>query len=453
MSALIVALLWAVNLFAQQDYFTPENKIDGLEYFKKKFIKMCTQVKKTQDPVSSEEIHRLASAVEKLILTGYRKALAENPKVQEAFVRDIRDLAANDGCQREANDCRTRLASLALFYVERFRPDVPDCQEYTVTPAAVADRKESCENELRYRKMSLEGVHGSNYGTAGPAIYKKQIIYLKNYVAFEVFKTVFQKDKSTLHICDPVTAGPSYLYSLEFKEPGSIYAGLDPDYDILKHLPPECEAEKKNLLHEFISAHRGDDRTLVRPEEVLPLKDLIGGFLAKAVDHIVTDVAVTVTSSRLPFYATVGGQKVLDPKSDEKNLAIASKRSLHVERLLEELRVAYPQRASISFRSSAELAGPVFHPTNLNERYITRMNPGYSEKIEALFRNNERSYRDSILLAGAADLLDEKKYANLFQARFMPFHGYRVLIRGFRKDEMRCVQLIEKDGKTFFSKR
>ncbi len=453
MSAFLVAMLWSVNLLAQQDYFTPENKKDGLEYYKKKFIKTCTQVKKKQDPVSSDEMQRLASRVEKLILDGYRQALAENPKVQDAFVRDVRELAASDGCQREANDCRTRLGALALFYVERFRPDVPDCHEYTATPASPAARKETCENQLRYRKMSLEGVHGSNYGTGGAAMYKKQIIYLKNYVAFEVFKAVFQQEKSTLHICDPVPSGPSYLYGIEFKEPGTIYAGLDPDFDILKHLPPECEAEKKNLLLEFIPAHRGEDRTLVREEEVIPVKELIGGFLGKAVEYIVTEVSVTVTSSRLPFYSTIQGQKVPDPKSDEKNLTIATRRSLRVDRLLEELRTAYPQRASISFRSSAELAGPAFHPTNLNERYVTRMNPGYAEKIEALFRNNEREYRDRVLLTSAGDLLDEKKYGNLFQARFMPYHGYRVLIRGFRKDEMRCVQLIEKDGNTYFSKR
>ncbi len=453
MSAFLVVLLWSVSLLAQQDYFTPENKIDGLEYYKKKFLKTCTQVKSKQGPVPSEEMQRLASKVENLIVNGYHKALAENPKVKEAFLRDVRELSANNGCQREANDCRTRLAAIALFYVERFRPDVRDCQGYTGTPASAAERKETCENELRYRKLSLEGVHGSNYGTDGAAMYKKQIIYLKNYVAFEVFKAVFQKDNTSLHICDPVPAGPSYIYGIEFTEAGTIYVGLDPDFDILKKLPSECEADKKNLLHEFLPAHRGEDRTLIQQGEVIPVKEMISGFLAKAEDLIITDVSVTVTSSRLPFYAKVAGEKVLDPKSDEKNLAIATKRALLVERLLEELRLAYPQRASIAFRSSAELAGPQFHPTNLNERYVTRMNPGYAEKIEALFRDNERDYRDRVFVSGAGDLLDEKKYGNLFQARFMPYHGYRVLIRGFRKDEMKCVQFLEKDGKTYFSKR
>ncbi len=448
-----MALLWASNVFAQQEYFTPENKRDGLAYYKKQFYKTCTRLKPKQDPVPPEEIRRLAAEVTGLVGRSYRQAFAENPKVRAALERDLAEVAASDACQREANDCRARLAGLAMFYVERFRPDVPGCEGYVAVPASAAGHKEPCENELRYRKMVLQGVHGSNYGTAGPGMYKKQIVYLKNHVAYELFKLAFKKDKSNLHLCDAVPSGAAYHYGVDFKEPGSYYVGLDPDFDVQAQLPPECEAEKKNLLFEFLPAPFDGDRITVRPDEVAPVRALVAGFLAGSPDHLVTDVAVTVTTSRTPFTVTVDGRAVLDPKSDEKNLALASRRVLHVDRIFEELRTAHPQRASIAFRAKAELAGPAFRPMDLNDRFVTRMTPGYVEKIEALFRSSEREFRERALVTGPGDLLDEKKYVNLYQARFKPFHGYRVLVRGFRKDELRCVPLLDKDGTTYYSKR
>lgn len=436
---LLTLLSWTTFSFAESFYFSPENKKLGLDYYKKQIYSGCSNLKKVQDPLSPVQMKQLTEQVLKMVSEDFSRAFAENPLVKVALLKDLDVLAKDPACQRIGNHCRTRLLGIPLFYYQRLRPDIPDCQQYV---SGKSPESQQCEVELKFRTKDLKTVP-KNYGAYGIGTYKDELKVTKNNTTMRLFHTIMYRDKTNLHICEE---GSKYRYDLDVNDPGFYYEGLDPENDPSRAIPDDCKEDMTVLDQSFIPTDF-DDRTTVGEDQVGPLKDHVKNFIKSNPSLIVAKIEVVATSAKTPYFITQDGKKVIDPKSQERNLRLAQERAVFAKKVLTELK-STSDFSKIEMSFKATLAGPDFNPTDLNERFVTRMTPGFVERIEALYRQHEKQYLEKALVTGAHELLDSKKYVNIYQVKFKPFQGFRLSISGLKKENMKCGSQ-SKDKKSF----
>jgi hypothetical protein len=433
---LVGFFIWPLLALAQQSYFTPENKAEAFRYFKDKVYRGCSELKVKQDPVSKEDLSLIIDFTKKMVEKSFARAFEENPKVKAAFHKDLDELESDSTCQLSDNHCRARLLSLALYYSQTFRIDLPNCQ--SSQSAARDSNRAHCEVEKKYRTRDLTSLHGSNYGQPGPATYKNQLIKLKNEFAADLFTLIMQKDKENIYICNSVQRGQVHHYALELDEPGGYFVGLDPNFRPEKDSILRCQEEIKILSGEFLRGNFDEDRSTVGQDQIEPLRIKISQYFRSHPDEAVTEVIVTASSSKTPFYTTVAGKKIIDPKSDELNLQIATERAKFAKKLLDEIKASNSAYKDIIFTARAELAGPDFSPSDLNDRFVTKMSPGYMERVDSFYRKSEKLFQEKVFMTSTSDLLNEREFVNFYQVKFKPFHGLSLVFRGFKKDESRC---------------
>ena len=198
--------------------------------------------------------------------------------------------------------------------------------------------------------------------------------------------------------------------------------------------------EKKIPLHqEFIPLDFEKGRSTVGVDQVLPVQTKIQSFLKDHPEMMVTDIEVTASAAKTPFYIDQKGKKVIDPQSNERHLSLSKERAQFVEKSFEELRKTNSEFKKVSTLTKAEVAGPDFEPLDLNDRFVSSMTPNYRDKVEALFEKNKALYADKALVEKPESLLDEKQFVNLYQAKFKPFQGFKLIISGHKKSEMKCI--------------
>jgi hypothetical protein len=423
---LLMVMAGSMSAFSQQEYFTPENKKVGLTHYQKLIYQGCSDLKEKQDLISVPEIKKLTEETSNFVSNTFSKAFAENPKIKTAFLNEVRQISLDPSCQRLGNHCRARLLSTALYYYQQFRADLPGCE---------VDQKNSrCEDEKKFRKSSFQGVHQSHYGSLGVGTYKKELIAVKNNTTDELVKIIVAN-----RICNPVLSGVEYRNILELNEPGDFYTDLIPDFDLAKHIPDRCKDEKKNLLSDFIQTPIDDARTRVGLDDAEPVRKKIIEFMKANPDWIVTDISVTASAAKVPFYHLVNNKKAIDPKSNERALALAKDRSTFISKILSELKASHSKLAQVTLKSPATLAGPDFDPRDLNDRFVTRMTASYFEKIAATFGKHKKLYETEAFKHSHDEFFDESLYPNLFQVKYKPFQGYRIEITGYKKEEMKCL--------------
>lgn len=438
MKVFYLFLIMSTAAFGQQEYFTAANKKTGLEHYQERIYRGCADLKKKQDAISVPEIKRIVSASRKTVEENFSRAFEENPKVKAEFVKDLEAIAKDPVCQKEGNNCRAKLLSLSIYYFQQFRPDIPECQGYIKTSPTSPGFNSQCEMELKYRQSSLNGVT-SGYGVQGPGSYKKELVATKNNTTIRLFNIIMHKDKINLHICHGVQSGVVHQYALDLNDPGDYWVGLDPHYNPAKNIPKECVEEKVSLHSEFVPSNFDEGRTTVGRDQVEPIKSKIIAFIKGNPGMILTDVTVTSSSSRTPYSITIAGKKLVDPNSDAKNLSLAKERALFAETVLSEIKASSSQLSHVKFFIDAELAGPEFDSMDLNDRFVTRMSPGYLERLDALYKRYEKLYIEQALKTSAQDLMDEKEFVNLYQAKYKPFQGFRIHIKGYKKEDMKCL--------------
>lgn len=438
MKAFYLFMFMSTAAFGQQEYFTEANKKDGLEHYQERIYRGCAEKKKIQDAVSVEEINKIVSGARKTVEQNFSRAFEENPKVRAEFNKDLDAIAKDPVCQQEGNNCRAKLLSLSIYYYQQFRPDIPECQGYLKAPPMTKGYNSQCEVELKYRQSNLNGV-SSGYGMQGAGSYKKELVATKNNTTIRLFNIIMHKDKTNLHICNGVQSGTVHQYALDLNDPGDYWVGLDPHYNPSKNIPKECVEDKVSLHSEFVPTNFDEGRNTVGRDQVEPIKSKVLAFIKGNPGMILTDVIVTSSSSKTPFNITIAGKKMVDPNSDAKNLSLAKERALFAETVLAEIKASSSQLSHVNFLTAFELAGPDFDSVDLNDRFVTRMTPGYLERLDALFQRYKKIYEEQAYKTSAQDLMDEKQFVNLYQAKYKPFQGFRIHIKGYKKEDMKCL--------------
>lgn len=438
MKALLFSLIFITSgAMAQQEYFTSQVKSAGIDYFKKQIFAGCKSSNEYQDGMNPFELKKLKEEAQKIVLENFSQAFAENPKIKEGYLKDLNDIAVDPSCLKDLNQCRVRLMSLSMYYYQQFRPDLPECK----TDSSLPD----CGSETRYRKSSFEGVHSSNYGATGIGKYKEQLIAHKNATTRKLFNLLLRKNEREYHICYSVGKGDPYQYQLDLEEPGGYHENLESDFYPGKTLPKDCVDEKKVLHQEFIRTSIYGDRFKVGLDEVEPVRKSLSDFLKANAELIITDIDVSANVAKLPTFMTVKGRQVIDPKSSEINRAVAKDRSEFLQKMFEGLKGSYSFLGKVNLTVKGVLSGPEFSPMDLNERFVTHMTPDYIDRVNAAFTTHKKIYNEVALMPTSEELTQESKFATLFEAKYKPFQGYRIIVKGYRKEEMKC---LVKDQKT-----
>jgi hypothetical protein len=436
----LLILLTGNLLWAQSDYFSVENKKKGLKYFEQQIHKGCTSYKSERVPITPEEMKSLTTIASDMVSKRFSKAFKESPKVKEHYLKDIQELSREKLCQLKNNHCRIKILAISMYYYNLLRPDIPNCMN--------SELSEECRIEKKFRQSSLQGVYNGSYGLAPVGIYKKILLKIKNDTTLDIFNEIMMDTKGDVLICDKVKTGDQYNYNFETKEPGKYFKDLDPDYDIRNNLTKACQEKKIKLHSDFEVLDFDSDRLTLGESQVLPVKEIVKEFVISHPEMVVTDIAIVASSSRAPLYKSVAGKKVIDPESDKRNLSLAEERSRFANKVFSDLKNENFNFKNIRFRHKAELAGPEFSPVDFNSRFITRLTPGYLQKVEALYNEFEKRFNVQAITHSYQDLIDEKKYPNLFLAKFKPFHGFRIIFIGFKKNEMKCLNETKSKSKS-----
>ncbi len=209
-----------------------------------------------------------------------------------------------------------------------------------------------------------------------------------------------------------------------------------------------CVEEKKVIHEEFIPTSFNADRGTVGKDQVEPLKQKILDFVNAQADVVFTDVSVTSSSSKIPFYITQLGKKKIDPESNNKNIALAREREKFVLLMLQEIQKAQSKLDKTNLIVNAELSGPDFTPMDLNTRFLTKMSKDYNKMIKNLYHENKKIYQEEALIKSESELLDENKFVNYYQAKFKPFEGFRLMITGQKKCSVRPGEMRPSPAKT-----
>ncbi len=199
----------------------------------------------------------------------------------------------------------------------------------------------------------------------------------------------------------------------------------------------ECHEEKQNLLSEFIPTSFDKGRSTVGADVVVPIKLKIQDFISSRPDLLITDISIDSMSSRAPFFIS---KTLIDPRSDERNFELAQERAIFAAKALEEIKNSRSEHSSIKITTKAFLAGPAFNRIDLNTRFVTKMTPGFDEKMRALFEENKEFYINQALVKSPQELMDETKFVNYYQAKFKAFQGFKLSILGYIKSDLKCSE-------------
>jgi len=209
--------------------------------------------------------------------------------------------------------------------------------------------------------------------------------------------------------------------------------------------PEVCVENKQILLNELVPLQLNGAKTTIGIDETLPVKALIEQYIVGNPGTTITDVEVISSSSKIP----ANKKKPKDEINAKKNMDIAQQRSEFVGKSLKEIQTTRPSLSKVRFSTSAVLAGPEFDVLDLNTRWMSRdMTPGYKEMLQELYKNNKNFYEEAFIKS-PDELLT---YPTLFEAKFKPFQGFRVLISGFNKKESKCADTTGKTKVTPSSK-
>jgi hypothetical protein len=200
----------------------------------------------------------------------------------------------------------------------------------------------------------------------------------------------------------------------------------------------ECVDTKMILFSEFVPTNFDEGRSTLGLDQVEPVKEKIFNFIKSHPEMKVTDVEVFSGSSQAPFYITLNGKTVINPKSDDEGKRLAEARASDAKTVLGKMKSSSEAFASLNIVTSFNLAGPKFERLDLNNRWVTKMTPKYTQRVEALYEKYADLYKEQALISSAKYLLDENKFGNLFLAKYKPFEGFRITIKGHIIEEMKC---------------
>ncbi len=443
-----------------------------------------------REPISVQDMRDHVDRTKETIQNFYQNSLDKNPELAKELMADLEAIATDKRCQSSGNDCRTTLVATAKFYMDRMRPSLPGCELDKLKPKQLEKVEAYLQSASYNSQASLDGYHEAqcllekkyqdqphldadikqamlssfSVGQKRPnlaARYMWMTVDMNNYAFGEIqmdilYKTVrLDKDnnpvKSTeVHICDPAKSMDSTTYQsplkvLVFKEP-YITAPAPKAQKIVEIKPEPKECIETYEKSKFVPGNFDEGRSDVGLDQAAKLMKEVEDFMNSTDKDIkITDITVYSSSSRTPFSIEVNGKRVIDPESDNRNLALAAQRAASASKILEDVQKTSSALAGINFQVKSELAGPAFEMTDAKLKSLKNTGSQGSEyysKVVELFNANTEMYKTQAVCEDPKDLLDAAKYPSLYHAKFKPFQGYRIVISGHYTKSLKCGDFL-----------
>jgi hypothetical protein len=459
-----------------QNYFTPENQTKEVARMQDLILSGCTVDLKKQPAIGQDEMAFNVDQVKMLIHSKFSKSFEENSLIKEMMDNALNAIAVDPSCAKEGNDCRTRLVATATYYYQNLRPNMPGCDGYVkydyTTSSAKKKRAEEngyikeCEAEIQLRGQKLSGYGRSNGGMDQRGAYSDELVNELNKVTRQIQmgvlgettgknvkkKKVVGLDKHPykMDICGEVQSGVVYAFPLRVNLYGEPFAGYDPakkvtttpepKKDPVSDKKPEPCAEEIKVLHEeFVPMNFEEGSSTVKGSEVKPVKQKIEDFVSSHSSLVITNIDVTSSSSKTPFYKTVNGEKVYDKEySDAKNLELAKSRANFAQTALDSIKSGHPELGDAKYTSVGAINGPDFDKDDLADRKVTSKSPEYKALVEKIYAEYKDMLAKDAMIKSSKELLDSKRFANLYDVKYKPYQGFKIVISGYSKETRKC---------------
>lgn len=195
----------------------------------------------------------------------------------------------------------------------------------------------------------------------------------------------------------------------------------------LAHGEASEEASDKVIFKKFIPTAFGiKSRTIDKKDTEAVLKEIEQFKILNTATEISIDILTCTSDYELPQVS------ITDKKIDE-HLQLGLERSLMLKKALLKL--------SIPFVIDSKICGPIYSKDDLNDRFVTKESKTFDEKFEALKKTEGYldQLREEALIENPETLIE--LYPTLFLAKFKPFQGIRLLIKGKVKETEKVEKL------------
>lgn len=453
-----------------QNYYTPEKQKEIVANLQKTILDGCTKALPQQPAYPADELQFDVEQVKTVLQSKFSKSFAENPEIETKLNQSLDAIASDSSCTAAGNDCRSRLIATATYYFQMLRPNVPSCDGYVkydyTTPSARKKRAEDngyikeCETELKLRYTRLSYYGSSNGGMDQRGAYTDILTNELNAALMQIQQGILtkttdkkvkkgkivqlSKSREEISICGDVEYGTVYSYPLRTNLYKEAFAGFNSDKKPEAKPEPKkepCVEEIKVLHEEFVPLNFSEGSSTVGNTQVKPVKEKIEAFVQGKTGIVITDIQVTSSSSKTPYLKTEGGKKVYDKDySDRKNLELAEKRAGFAKISLGAIISENPDLDKASYSATGAINGPDYSAEDANLKSITSKDSNYKTKIEALYSENKNSLAKEAMIKSSSDLMDEARFTNLYDAKFKPYQGFKITIKGFSKNSRKCPE-------------
>lgn len=180
-------------------------------------------------------------------------------------------------------------------------------------------------------------------------------------------------------------------------------------------------ASEKIIFKKFIHTSFGiKSRTIDKKDAEAVLKEIEKFKVDNPDAEIHIDILTCTSDFELP-------QVTITHKKADEHLQLAVERNAMIKsELLKYLKIPVTMIAKI--------CGPEFNKEDLNDRFVTKESKTFAEKYEKL--KNTAGYQEKLkeeaLLENPETVMDF--YPTIFLAKFKPFQGIRLLIKGKLKE-------------------
>lgn len=457
---------------AIQEYYTPEKQQSVVSDLQKKILSGCTKSLAQQPAYPADELQFDVDQVKSVLQSKFSKSFAENPMIKTKLDQSLDAIASDASCTAAGNDCRTRLIATATYYFQMLRPNVPGCEGYVkydyTTPSARKKRAEDngyikeCETELQLRNTQLVSYARSNGGMDQRGAYTDILTNELNNALMQIQQGILTKttDKKVkrgkivqlsksaedISICGDVDYGTVYSYPLRANLYREAFGGVDGSRK--SEQKPEQKPEPKKepcveeiqVLHEeFVPLNFAEGSSTVGNQQVKPVKQKIEEFVRSRPGLQITDIQVTSSSSKTPYMKTVNGKRIYDKEySDQENLKLANKRAGFANTALESVMAAYPELKEAKISTSGAINGPDYSAEDAASREITNKDPAYKAKVEALYQEHKDMLAKDAMIKSSSDLMNAERFANLYDVKYKPYQGFKIVIKGYSKSSRKC---------------
>ncbi len=449
-----------------QNYFTDESKKTEIANMQNNILKGCTTQLETIPSLQEDELDYYVRETKRILEERFSKSLIENPAIKSELWSSLDAIQADPKCYSAGNDCRERLLATAAYYYQNLRPNIPGCNRYVkYSPTAKNVLMSECEVELRLRNKVLENYGNANGGLNVAGAYTDTLIRQLNRTASDLsllilhkntgdFKyekikdeqngkqvkriSKIMKDRKNVAICTDVVSGVGYTLNLRKNVYRELLSGVVPAKKGDK-TPGLCVEEISVQYSEFVpvnfdegSAALPQKSSEANKKDVDPVKAKIADFIGSHPDIQITNIDVTSSSSKTPFYKP---NKVFDKDySDKKNLELAQSRAEVAKRIL----TGMPGLAKAKQTTAGAITGPEFDEKDLKLREFVPGSSDYKALVAKFYAENQKLLAEDAMIKSEQELLDKNRFANLYEAKYKPYQGFKVVISGFSKAKRKC---------------